>query len=511
MSELVVATSNPHKVREIAAILAGEGLDDVRLVGLADLGEPIPEPAETGATFEANAAIKALAYARATGRPCLADDSGLEIDALDGRPGVISSHYCTDGREVGMSRDQRDAANNARVLRELEGVPESRRTARFVCVMALAMPASDFRTCGAGMLPASALRSCGAGMLPATALRSRGAGMLPASALRSRGAGMLPAVPPSPLPPADLRSLPPHLSGVSEFTAHTRRLPHWEFPQSLYFVTFKLRQGVLDPTERDMVLDASCYWHGVRAEIHLATVMPDHVHMLLQPARTPTGFWPVADIVRSIKHYTARRINERRGEQGSVWQDEYFDRIVRDAGERDAISAYVWWNPVAAGLVERPEDYPWSRSPWTESMRAGGQNARASKHGEGRNEEDGGQHARPTPEKAQNEEGGQHARPTAEKAQEEDGEQQDRTTREVTILHTTRGTFEGRIGIPPDVPRGGCGFGYDPIFLVAADPHRFGVTSAELDEGEKNRLSHRGIAARDMARHLRAMPPASAP
>jgi XTP/dITP diphosphohydrolase len=113
-------------------------LQGVRLLSLHDIGVPTREPAETGATFEENATIKALSYAEQTGMLCLADDSGLEIDALGGRPGVISSHYCTDGREAGMSRPERDSANNARVLRELEGVPEHERTARFVCVMVLA-------------------------------------------------------------------------------------------------------------------------------------------------------------------------------------------------------------------------------------------------------------------------------------------------------------------------------------------------------------------------------------
>ncbi len=138
---IVLATGNAHKVEEMRAILAPLGIP---LLGLNDLraqGEgPFPEPAETGGTFEANASIKALAYARATGRLCLADDSGLEIDALAGRPGVISSHYATDGRETGLSRADRDAANNARVLRELEGVPPRDRAARFVCVMLLASP-----------------------------------------------------------------------------------------------------------------------------------------------------------------------------------------------------------------------------------------------------------------------------------------------------------------------------------------------------------------------------------
>lgn len=136
MLPIVIATGNPHKVDELRAIFRGS----FDLCGLGDLPGPLAEPQETGSTFEANATIKALSYAAQTGRLCLADDSGLEIDALGGRPGVISSHYCTDGREMGMSRAERDAANNARVLREMSEVPEGRRAARFVCVMALAGP-----------------------------------------------------------------------------------------------------------------------------------------------------------------------------------------------------------------------------------------------------------------------------------------------------------------------------------------------------------------------------------
>ncbi len=143
MLEIVLATGNPHKVEEMRAIL-GATVPGLRLVGLNDL-PVVPEPAETGQTFEENAAIKAREYARATGRVCLADDSGLEIDTLGGRPGVISSHYCTDGREVGMSRPERDRSNNDRVLREMAGVAPAKRTARFVCVMVVAEPSGAIR------------------------------------------------------------------------------------------------------------------------------------------------------------------------------------------------------------------------------------------------------------------------------------------------------------------------------------------------------------------------------
>lgn len=152
MTELVLATQNPGKIAELRDLLAPLGLT---VLGLADLGDLPPEPDETGDTFLANATIKALAYAQATGRLCLADDSGLEVDALGGRPGVISSHYAFDGRTDGeagaMTREQRDAANNARLLRDLEGVPAADRTARFVCVMVLAGPGSKILATSSGV------------------------------------------------------------------------------------------------------------------------------------------------------------------------------------------------------------------------------------------------------------------------------------------------------------------------------------------------------------------------
>jgi XTP/dITP diphosphohydrolase len=131
--DLVVATGNPHKVDEIRAILAPHG---VRVLGLDDLGAVVPEPDEPGDTFEANAAIKARAYAAALGRTVLADDSGLEVDALGGRPGVHSARYAG----VDATREERDAANNAKLLHELSGIPMDRRTARFVCVICVAAP-----------------------------------------------------------------------------------------------------------------------------------------------------------------------------------------------------------------------------------------------------------------------------------------------------------------------------------------------------------------------------------
>ncbi len=112
-------------------------------VGLADLEalEGIDEPAETGATFAENARQKALYYSRATGLWCLADDSGLVVDALDGEPGVHSARYAAERFTPDADRQQRDAANTAKLLEALESVPAGRRGARFVCHLALAEPA----------------------------------------------------------------------------------------------------------------------------------------------------------------------------------------------------------------------------------------------------------------------------------------------------------------------------------------------------------------------------------
>ncbi|MCA9284228.1 MAG: RdgB/HAM1 family non-canonical purine NTP pyrophosphatase [Phycisphaerales bacterium] len=130
---LLLATTNPHKLDEVRAMAHAAGLE---IVGLDAVGRALPEPEENGATFAANARIKAAAYASETGWPCLADDSGLEVDALDGAPGVHSARYAG----IGDTRRERDEANNTKLLAALRDVPDGRRTARFVCAMCLAAP-----------------------------------------------------------------------------------------------------------------------------------------------------------------------------------------------------------------------------------------------------------------------------------------------------------------------------------------------------------------------------------
>lgn len=127
---LVVATRSDHKLGELRQLLA---LERTELVSLDDVGAE-GEPDEDGATFEANARLKARYYARLTGLPTLADDSGLEVDALDGGPGVRTKRF--------SGPDATDASNSAKLLRELDGLPPERRGARYVCALALAIPDS---------------------------------------------------------------------------------------------------------------------------------------------------------------------------------------------------------------------------------------------------------------------------------------------------------------------------------------------------------------------------------
>lgn len=130
MKKLLLATHNQGKVREFRRLL--DDIDQVEVLSLADLGETY-DVIEDGDTFEKNAAKKARELAQHTGMMTLADDSGLEVDALDGAPGVYSARYA--------GADGDDEANNRKLLDALKDVPDEARTARFVCVLAFVDPA----------------------------------------------------------------------------------------------------------------------------------------------------------------------------------------------------------------------------------------------------------------------------------------------------------------------------------------------------------------------------------
>ncbi len=129
--DLVIATANQNKLKEFTALLQGYR---VTLLSLKDFPR-IPEIVEDGKTFRENALKKATVVARATGKLTIADDSGLEVDALGARPGVYSARFAGDGAG--------DAANNARLLEELKGVPPDKRGACFKCVLCIATPEGE--------------------------------------------------------------------------------------------------------------------------------------------------------------------------------------------------------------------------------------------------------------------------------------------------------------------------------------------------------------------------------
>ena len=134
--KLLVATRNAGKLREFRRIMCGLPLE---VVALDDLGLEL-SILENGATFADNATIKARAYARASGLPTMADDSGLEVDALGGRPGVHSARYAGEQAP--------DCERRALLLQEMAAVPDAERTARFRCVLALDWHGNLYRTEG---------------------------------------------------------------------------------------------------------------------------------------------------------------------------------------------------------------------------------------------------------------------------------------------------------------------------------------------------------------------------
>jgi XTP/dITP diphosphohydrolase len=142
MRRILIATSNLGKLRDFAGAAAAHGIEIAAIPNFSSL----PPVVEDGLTFAANARKKAEAYSRCVpGEIVVADDSGLEVNALQGRPGVHSARYATD-RPHQADVNSEDEANNARVLRELKDVPPEKRTGRFVCVLVAARDGKTLAT-----------------------------------------------------------------------------------------------------------------------------------------------------------------------------------------------------------------------------------------------------------------------------------------------------------------------------------------------------------------------------
>ncbi|MFS0672975.1 XTP/dITP diphosphatase [Ornithinibacillus sp. 179-J 7C1 HS] len=129
MKEIIIATKNEGKAKEFKTLFDRYG---IKAVSLLDLPQDLPDIEETGSTFEENAALKSEGIANILNIPVMADDSGLEIDALDGKPGIFSARYAGEPKD--------DKKNIQKVLEELKNVPEADRTARFVCVLSISIP-----------------------------------------------------------------------------------------------------------------------------------------------------------------------------------------------------------------------------------------------------------------------------------------------------------------------------------------------------------------------------------
>jgi XTP/dITP diphosphohydrolase len=165
MRRILIATSNPGKMRDFAGAAARYGIEIGGIPGFASL----PPVVEDGLTFEENARKKAMEYSlHASGEIVVADDSGLEVDALRGAPGVHSARYAADQPHLAEENTD-DEANNARVLRELRKVPPEKRSGRFVCVLATARDGkilATFRGTAEGVLLDSPRGTAGFGYDP---------------------------------------------------------------------------------------------------------------------------------------------------------------------------------------------------------------------------------------------------------------------------------------------------------------------------------------------------------
>jgi putative transposase len=148
---------------------------------------------------------------------------------------------------------------------------------------------------------------------------------------------------------------------VHSFQMSRRNLPHWQEPGRVYFITWRCQGGQnLSFPERTITLEAIRYWDNSKWTVYAAVVLPDHVHLIAQPLnKTEGGCFDLAEILHGIKRFSARTINQARGEQGSLWQDERYDRIVRDDAEFLEKWQYIRNNPVKEGLAAAPEAYPW--------------------------------------------------------------------------------------------------------------------------------------------------------
>ena len=156
-------------------------------------------------------------------------------------------------------------------------------------------------------------------------------------------------------------------AGSASLIVSRRNLPHWRFADSTYFVTFRLKNGLLSEDERKSVMEAIRHFHQIRYWVTTAVVMLDHVHLLLKPYSNESGEnRSISKILQGIKGFSAREINKARGVKGALWQDESFDRIIRNYDEFLEKWKYIRNNPVKSELCLTAEEYPFLWEPGEE-------------------------------------------------------------------------------------------------------------------------------------------------
>jgi REP element-mobilizing transposase RayT len=157
-----------------------------------------------------------------------------------------------------------------------------------------------------------------------------------------------------------------NLMKESKLKITQRNLPHWELDGSVYFITFNTWEKLeLTPEARQVVLSACKFFNNQRYQIFPLVVMPDHVHMLIQPLlKSNNECWSLSSIMHSIKSYSAKQVPKVMKHIGTVWQSERYDRINRNDQEFWDTWEYIRQNPVNAGLSNTPEEYTFF---WQES------------------------------------------------------------------------------------------------------------------------------------------------
>ncbi len=165
-----------------------------------------------------------------------------------------------------------------------------------------------------------------------------------------------------------------NLPTASGATYSKRNLPHFEKPWAIYVVNFQTFGGrELSPSARDIIFDCILKWRESRYRLVAACVMPDHVHLVIQPgikeenAQGAPEFWPLSEILHSIKSFSAKEINKLENTSGVLWQDERFDRYIRSDSDLEEKFRYVCANPWAAKIVDERTPYRWL---WTQDIEA---------------------------------------------------------------------------------------------------------------------------------------------